>query len=304
MTLSVATDGGYGLMNIGTHLVNNILHFAGHCRSVSATATTAGRPITPHDVLPSPSGMGFIAGENISATLTFAGGVTATLLLERFPEVDSTAVMLELLCTEGRLFWKEPPDDSTPSAFILDHPHFVPSDGTDGSAVGAWQVLPDPAPSAQPQRISIPADNQDFGFADEFVNALDEGRSHVCSGEEATHVMEILMGVLESAAYSAPLGSLPRSQALSAECLTACVVVGQGGRWRCRRRSARTRCCAGGLSTAWRRRTPTQCRARTMTGWRLRTAASTHRQGACDDDRANACQGSVFIAFHARGPGE
>ena len=72
--------GGYGLMNIGTHLVNNILHFAGHCRSVSATATTAGRPITPHDVLPSPSGMGFIAGENISATLSFTRGVTATLL--------------------------------------------------------------------------------------------------------------------------------------------------------------------------------------------------------------------------------
>ena len=107
------------------------------------------------------------------------------------------------------------------------------------------------------------------------------------------------MGVLESAAYGA---SLPRSQALSAECLTACVVVGQGGRWRCRRRTARTRCCAGGLSTAWRRRTPTPCRVRTTIGWRLRTAASTHRQGACDDT-ANACQGSVFIAFHARGSG-
>ena len=77
----------------------------------------------------------------------------------------ATAVMLELLCTKGRLFWKEPPDDATPSAFILDHPHFVPSDGTDGSAVGAWEVLPDPAPSAQPQPINIPADNQDFGFA-------------------------------------------------------------------------------------------------------------------------------------------
>ena len=59
-------DGGYGFMNIGTHLVNNILHFAGHCRSVSAIALTAGKPITPQDVVPSPSGMGFIAGENIT----------------------------------------------------------------------------------------------------------------------------------------------------------------------------------------------------------------------------------------------
>jgi predicted dehydrogenase len=69
--------GGYGLMNIGTHLVNNILHLAGHCRAVSAVATTGGRPITPQDVLPSPSGMGFIAGESITATLTFDGGVTS-----------------------------------------------------------------------------------------------------------------------------------------------------------------------------------------------------------------------------------
>ena len=50
--------GGYGLMNIGTHTLNQIMRYAGHCRSVSATAVTAGRPITPHDVVPSPSGDG------------------------------------------------------------------------------------------------------------------------------------------------------------------------------------------------------------------------------------------------------
>ena len=33
--------GGYGLMNIGTHLINSILHFSGHCRSVTATARPA-----------------------------------------------------------------------------------------------------------------------------------------------------------------------------------------------------------------------------------------------------------------------
>ena len=68
--------GGYGLMNIGTHLVNNMLEIAGHVRRVAAVATTGGRPITPHDVLPAPSGMGVIAGENITATLSFDAGVT------------------------------------------------------------------------------------------------------------------------------------------------------------------------------------------------------------------------------------
>ena len=36
---------------------------------------------------------------------------------------------------------------------------------------------------------------------DEYVHALDEGRSHVCSGEEGLHVMEIMMGIFESGAY-------------------------------------------------------------------------------------------------------
>ena len=33
---------GYGLMNIGTHVVNNMLHFGGRCRSVVTQATTGG----------------------------------------------------------------------------------------------------------------------------------------------------------------------------------------------------------------------------------------------------------------------
>ena len=54
---------GYGLMNIGTHVVNNMLRFGGHCRSVVTQATTGGRAITHDDVLPSPAGMGTVAGE-------------------------------------------------------------------------------------------------------------------------------------------------------------------------------------------------------------------------------------------------
>jgi predicted dehydrogenase len=75
----VASDkgyyGGYGLMNIGTHLVNNML----------GLATTGGRPITPHDVLPSPAGMGIIAGENITATLSFSVGLAFLLCIGTLP---------------------------------------------------------------------------------------------------------------------------------------------------------------------------------------------------------------------------
>ena len=77
--------GGYNLMNIGTHMINNMLKVADSCHSVVATASTEGRPITPTDVVPSAQGMGTIAGEHITATLSFADDVTATLLQHRFP---------------------------------------------------------------------------------------------------------------------------------------------------------------------------------------------------------------------------
>ena len=38
--------GGYGLMNIGTHMLNNMLHFGKRCKSVVAHLTTGAKPIT------------------------------------------------------------------------------------------------------------------------------------------------------------------------------------------------------------------------------------------------------------------
>lgn len=180
--------GGYGLMNIGTHLLNNIIGLAGHCRGVTALALTAGRPIAPGDVVQSPSGMGTIAGERITATLHFDGGVTANLLQHRLPKVDNTAYGLEVLGHEGRLFWK------SGGAWWLPTPHFVPETGE-----GPWQPLESPAPDSYDAGTKAQVD--DYAFVDDYVKALDEGREHACSGAEATHVLEIMMGVFESAAY-------------------------------------------------------------------------------------------------------
>ena len=44
--------GGFGLMEIGTHLLTSMIKFGGHCRSVSAVATTRGQSVTPEHVLP------------------------------------------------------------------------------------------------------------------------------------------------------------------------------------------------------------------------------------------------------------
>jgi predicted dehydrogenase len=180
--------GGYGLMNIGTHMVNDLLELLGRCRAVTATAMTGGRPITPEDVVVSPGGMGIVVGERITATLEFDRGVTATTLFHRFPRADSAAYMLEALGTEGRLFWK------TTAVWWLPTPHFVPDGERDG-----WQPLLGENPEGYDPASGAGVD--EYAHVDAYVRALDEGREHPSSGEEGRHVLEVLMGILEAAAY-------------------------------------------------------------------------------------------------------
>jgi predicted dehydrogenase len=178
--------GGYGLMNIATHMLNSMLAVAGPVRSVQAAALTDGRPIAPADVVPSPSGMGYIAGEQVTAALDFASGITASLLQHRFAKMDSTAYMMEIYGSEGRLYWK------SGNPWFLPEPHFAPGKSE-------WQPLEPIVPDHFDAEGA--ASVEDYQFADEYVQALDEGRAHECSGTEGRHVLEILMGIFESGAY-------------------------------------------------------------------------------------------------------
>ena len=177
---------GYGLMNIATHMLTSMLSLAGPVRAVQAVALTDGRPITPQDVVPAPSGMGYIAGEHVTAALDFHSGLTASLLQHRFDKMDSTAYMMEIYGSEGRLYWK------SGSPWYLPEPHFAP--GT-----SRWQPLSPVVPDHYDPIGS--AAEEDYQFADEFVQALDGGREHECSGEAGRQVLEVLMGIFESGAY-------------------------------------------------------------------------------------------------------
>ena len=66
--------------------------------------------------------------------------------------------------------------------------------GPNGAGVSQARGLPD---DLDPEGIAAEAD---YAFADDFVCALDEDRPHTCSGAEGRHVMEIMMGIFESAA--------------------------------------------------------------------------------------------------------
>ena len=180
--------GGYGVMNIAVHTLNFVTKLAGPCRSVSATAVTNGRSITPEDVVPSPSGMGTIAGENITAVLEFDDNVTASVLQHRFPEVDTAGSGMEIFGTEGRVHW------SNGGVWILPGPHFRPDGEHD-----RWEPLETAVPDGfDPDGI---AKLEEYCYVDEYVKALDEGREHESNMAQAHHVLEIMMGIFESAAY-------------------------------------------------------------------------------------------------------
>ena len=188
--------GGFGLMEIGTHLLTHMIKFGGHCQSVTAHATTRGRPISPHDVLPAPRGNGTIAGDHVTASLQFANGVTGTLLQHRFDQIQLDAHVVELYGSEGRLLWHPK------GAWWLPNPHVLPANDID-----QWQALqPIYAESFEQVADKIPGQSKmtegDYWFVDEYVRALDEGREHECSGTEGRHVIEIIMGIFESAAYA------------------------------------------------------------------------------------------------------
>ncbi|MCZ6677521.1 MAG: Gfo/Idh/MocA family oxidoreductase [Candidatus Poribacteria bacterium] len=181
--------GGYGLMNIGTHKINDMLKFGGPCRTVAAHATTNGHSITPDDVLQAPGGMGTIAGEHITATLQFDRNVTGTLLHNQFEPINVAASVMELYGSEGQLF------RHIDSAWWLPQPHFIPAGAHD-----RWEALTPIYPEHYDRKNAASPD--DYWFVDEYVRALDEGREHECSGSEARHVIEVMMGIFESAAHA------------------------------------------------------------------------------------------------------
>lgn len=202
--------GGYGLPNIGTHLLNLLFALSGHVRAVSGHVLTDGRDIAPRDVLQSPMGMGTIAGENITALLEFGNGVCATLLQHRFDHIDLGAHVVEVYGSEGRLLWHPH------GAFWLPAPNIPPGPGlTHPYTENAhWQPLAPLVPEAWSEDMECRQD--EFVYVDHFVSALDAGRPHPCSGEDGRHVMEVINAIFLSAVQGqrVVLADMPRHHPL------------------------------------------------------------------------------------------
>ena len=184
--------GGFGLMEMGTHTLNHLIQLGGYSKSVVSQATRAGRPIEPRDVVPAPRGLGPVAGDMLTATLQFDSAVTATLLQHRLGAIELDAHVVEIYGSEGRLLWHPY------GAWHLPNPHELPGEGRDN-----WRMLePIYADTFAPDESGGRSfEAGDYAFVDEYVRALDEDRAHICGGEVGRHVIEIINGIFESAAY-------------------------------------------------------------------------------------------------------
>lgn len=187
--------GGYELMNMGTHMLSALLSVTGPCRRVTATLLTNGRPITAEDVVQSPSGMGTIAGQQITATLEFDEMLTGTLHQHMFPSIEREALGFEIAGTEGRLRWHYD------GGWILPVPWTVP-----GRA--EWEALPERQP---PVRLPDGVSEGEYWYVDDYVNALDVGGSPPSDGRRGRHIIEIILAIFESGAYRRPV-TLPQSE--------------------------------------------------------------------------------------------
>ena len=190
--------GGYGIMNIGCHLLTGAQAFLGRCRRVTASLRTDGRPITPDDVVPSPNGMGTIAGERVSAELEFAGGVNLTLMHDRLPTVSGGSMGVELMGTEGRILLQHG------VAWHVATPFPRPRQGPDH-----WTEIENPLGGGDdtPELRH----GMELAFVEEYVRALDADGEHESSGEVGTHSLEMIMAAFESAAYARPV-ELPQQR--------------------------------------------------------------------------------------------
>lgn len=180
--------GCYGLMNIGTHILDQICNFCGEPEWCFASVTVGERDMAPDDIVQMPHGMGLGAGERIFAHYAFPAGVYATS--EYFPRdpIDVRAYGVDLIGTEGILSLR-----GAGQGVLYYYPDKV------------W--APQNADRWQPVHLSEEESTlyghsfaalSDLWMVEEMVNCLCEGREHATSGRRGRVVLEMIMAVYES----------------------------------------------------------------------------------------------------------
>jgi predicted dehydrogenase len=210
--------GGFGLMETGTHVLDQMRNFGGEVAWMQAHVTVRGRDVTAADVAQAPRGLGLVAGDRITAYYAFQNGVYGVGEFFYRSQMDSRAYGVDLMGSEGTLCLR---GGSGSGLYLQRDPVWHPI-----SAVPWEEVRLSEEDCRVPGTDVISAD-AGVWMAQEMVNALRENREHACSGPAGRTVLEMILGCYASqiAGTRVPLPLADRTHPLKRLCDTAGIPV-------------------------------------------------------------------------------
>ena len=199
-------QGGYEMMEIGTHMFDAMQFFAGNVRSVFGHLTTDGHDTRPEDIAsslevdPGYRNIGLVAGDDIFAYFAFESGVVGLAEFYRSPGRLPTSGPRLLQGTEGILAIK-PGGEMGLSLLRYPAPVYDPS------SPEAWQSVP-PTDAEMSLHGQIWSSMQVIRSIDEMVRCIEEDREHISDGRAGRAALEMIQAVYSSHFAGAPV-SLP-----------------------------------------------------------------------------------------------
>jgi predicted dehydrogenase len=176
--------GGEDMMVLGSHLFDMLRFFLGDPRWVSAHITSAGKDAGEGDVRQPSEPVGPVAGDAISATFAFAGGVHGYFASKASDQTDPLRFGTWLYGSKGVLFL---PNAIYPAGglYVLRSPAWLP----DGKV--RWERI-----DAQPEKAF--KDGRELANAlmvADLVRAIETGAKPCCNEEDGRWTIEMVHGV-------------------------------------------------------------------------------------------------------------
>ena len=189
-------QGGYEMMEIGTHLFDAMQFFAGGVRSVYGHLTTGGHDTRPEDITPSTElgaryrDIGPVAGDNVVAHFAFENGVEGLAEFYRSPGRLPGSGPRLLQGTDGILAIK-------PGGEMHLSVLYYPAPVYDPTSTEAWQEV-----SLSEEELTLHGEAwpaiQVIRSIDEMVHCLEEDREHVSDGRAGRAALEMIQAVYRS----------------------------------------------------------------------------------------------------------
>lgn len=181
--------GGEDLVVLGVHIFDLLRFFAGPPAWCSARILQAGREVTGNDVHQATEGIGPVVGDEIMAEFAFPAGVQASFTSRARNRERAGAWGMEFIGTKGTFRMEM---EMLPRIYRL---HATSRSGdTKGWEWRLWEQDP---------TLNLPVSERGFTAAnkrvvDDWLQAIGNDRQPVCSGEAATHALEMAMAVFKA----------------------------------------------------------------------------------------------------------